>query len=94
LTVLLGGILPSISIPVEPGYQIPLAEEIRRKSGVATSAVGLITSAEQADRVIRDGQADAVALARELLRDPYWPYHAARALKQEISAPDQYLRAW
>jgi 2,4-dienoyl-CoA reductase-like NADH-dependent reductase (Old Yellow Enzyme family) len=89
-----GGILPSISIPTEPGYQIPLAEEIRRKSGVATSAVGLITSAEQADRVIRNGQADAVALARELLRDPYWPYHAARTLKQEIPAPDQYLRAW
>lgn len=89
-----GGILPSITIPAAPGYQVPLAEEIKRGSGVATAAVGLITSPEQADLIVRNGQADAVFLGREMLRNPYWPYHAAGILNQEISVPEQYLRAW
>lgn len=89
-----GGILPSISIPAGPGYQVPLAEKIKRDSGVATGAVGLITTPEQADQIIRNGQADAVFLGRQMLRDPYWPYHAAGVLKQKVSIPEQYLRAW
>jgi 2,4-dienoyl-CoA reductase-like NADH-dependent reductase (Old Yellow Enzyme family) len=80
-------------IVVGPGYQAPFAERIRRDAGVATGAVGLITQAAQADAIIRSGQADAVLLARELLRDPYWPLHAADALGPSTPWPAQYLRA-
>jgi 2,4-dienoyl-CoA reductase-like NADH-dependent reductase (Old Yellow Enzyme family) len=88
-----GGLVPRASIPVGPGYQVPFAERIRRESRIATGAVGMITSPEQADQIIRNGQADMVLLARELLRDPYWPLHAAEALRQPASWPPQYLRA-
>lgn len=81
------------NIPVGSGYQTRFAEQIRRETGVATGAVGLITSAAQADHIIRSQQADMVLLARELLRDPYWPLRAAEALRQEISWPAQYQRA-
>lgn len=87
-----GGAVP-VPIPAAPGYQIPFAERIRREVGVATGAVGLITDAQQADRIVRDGQADLVLLAREMLRDPYWPTHAAAALGQPIAWPRQHLRA-
>jgi 2,4-dienoyl-CoA reductase-like NADH-dependent reductase (Old Yellow Enzyme family) len=72
---------------------VPFAERIRRDAGVPTGAVGLITRAEQADAIIRHGQADVVLLARELLRDPYWPLHAADQLGQTAPWPPQYLRA-
>ena len=88
-----GGNVPNAEIPVGPGYQTPFAEQIRRDGGIATGAVGMITDAAQADHIIRNGQADMVLLARELLRDPYWPLHAAELLKQKTSWPTQYLRA-
>ena len=88
-----GGIIPGVRIPVGPGYQVSLAERIRAASGVPTAAVGLITSAQQADAVLRAGSADMVLLARKLLRDPYWPLHAARELGVEIDWPVQYERA-
>src|SRR4026208_436532 len=72
-----GGAVHDQQIGVGPGYQVPFPERIRREAGVATGAVGLITRADQADAIIAHGQADAVLLARELLRDPYWPLHAA-----------------
>ena len=88
-----GGNVPKAKIPVGPGYQVPFAEQIRRDAGIPTAAVGMITDAAQADAIIRSGQADLVLLAREMLRDPYWPLHAAQALEQEITWPEQYLRA-
>ncbi len=89
-----GGLVPGVKFPVGPGYQTGLAAEIRRRSGLATGAVGLIVSPEQADHVIRSGQADLVLLAREMLRDPYFARRAARALGAELPAPKQYRRAW
>lgn len=88
-----GGIAPKISIPLGPGYQVPLAERVKREANVVTASVGLITSAHQADTIVRSGQADLVCLARELLRDPHFPLRAARELKQEITWPKQYERA-
>lgn len=91
-----GGGVPSAKIPLGPGYQVPLAERIRREAGVATAAVGLITDPKQADEIIRSGQADLVLLAREFLRDPNWPLHAARTLGQvaAVAPPVQYGRAF
>lgn len=80
-------------IPVGPGYQVAFAEQIRREAGVATGAVGLITGATQADQILRSGQADVVLLAREMLREPYWPLAAAEELQQPGSWPKQYERA-
>ena len=88
-----GGNVATAKIPLGPGYQTPFAEAIRREAGIATGAVGLITDAVQAEHVIRTGQADIVLLAREMLRDPYWPLRAARELGATISWPAQYLRA-
>jgi 2,4-dienoyl-CoA reductase-like NADH-dependent reductase (Old Yellow Enzyme family) len=88
-----GGAIPDAKIPVGPGYQVPFAEKIRRDAGIATGAVGMITSPEQADQIIRTGQADLVLLARELLREPYWPLLAAHALGHDVEWPLQYLRA-
>ena len=88
-----GGNHPAQQIPVGPGYQVPHAEAIRREAELPTGAVGMITRAVQADQIIRDNQADLVLLAREFLRDPYRPLHAAYELKQEISWPVQYVRA-
>jgi len=91
-----GGSVPNAKVPVGSGYQVPFAERIRREAGIATAAVGMITDAKQADAIIRSGQADLVLLAREELRDPYWPAHAARVLGHAaaLPAPAQYLRAW
>jgi 2,4-dienoyl-CoA reductase-like NADH-dependent reductase (Old Yellow Enzyme family) len=86
-------ILPNIQIPVGPGFQVPFAEKVRKESSVMTAAVGMITAPQQADHIVRTGQADLVFLARELLRDPYWPLRAADELKQEGPWPKQYLRA-
>jgi 2,4-dienoyl-CoA reductase-like NADH-dependent reductase (Old Yellow Enzyme family) len=88
-----GGNVRSAKIPVGPGYQAAFAERIRREAHIATGAVGMITDSAQADHIIRSGQADVVLLARELLRDPYWPLRAARELKQAITWPVQYGRA-
>ena len=88
-----GGAVHDQQIAAGPGYQVPFAERIRRDAGVPTGAVGLITQAEQANAIIVNGQADIVLLARELLRDPYWPLHAAEALGHKVAWPPQYLRA-
>jgi len=88
-----GGNVAQAKIPVGPGYQTAFAERIRRESGVMTGALGMITSAVQAEHILATGQADAVIIAREMLRDPYWPLRAARELGQTISWPVQYLRA-
>lgn len=88
-----GGLVPHARIPVEPGYQVPFAREIRRQAGIPTGAVGLITDPVQAQTILEQGDADAVLLARELLRDPYWPLHAATALGVERAWPVQYGRA-
>ena len=88
-----GGLVPQAKVPVGPGYQVPFAETIRREAGVATGAVGLVTDPAQAESIVASGQADAVLLARALLRDPYWPLHAAKALGVDVAWPDQYLRA-
>ena len=88
-----GGNVPHANVPIGPGYQTEFAERIRRDTGIMTAAVGMITAPAQADQIIRTGQADAVLMARELLRDPYWPLRAARELDQSIPWPVQYLRA-
>jgi 2,4-dienoyl-CoA reductase-like NADH-dependent reductase (Old Yellow Enzyme family) len=88
-----GGLAPGAKIPTRAGYQVPFADEIRRETGILTGAVGLITTAAQADAILREGKADVVLLAREFLRQPYWPLHVARELGFPISWPAQYLRA-
>jgi len=88
-----GGLVPYAKIPVGAGYQVPFAEAVRREANVPSGAVGMITDPIQADQIIRNGQADFVIMAREFLRDPYWPLHAAAALHQEIAWPKQYERA-
>ena len=88
-----GGTVPHAEIPVGPGYQTAFAEQIRREAEIMTGAVGMITSPVQAEHIIATGQADAVIIAREFLRDPYWPLRAARELDQPISWPVPYLRA-
>jgi 2,4-dienoyl-CoA reductase-like NADH-dependent reductase (Old Yellow Enzyme family) len=88
-----GGLVATATVPAGPGYQTGFAERIRREAGLATGAVGMIIAPEQADHVIRSGQADLVLLAREMLRDPYWPLRAAARLGQEGPWPSQYLRA-
>jgi 2,4-dienoyl-CoA reductase-like NADH-dependent reductase (Old Yellow Enzyme family) len=88
-----GGNVAHAQIPVGPGYQVPFAERIRREAGISSGAVGLITTPAEADAIVREGRADAVLLARALLRDPYWPLHAAQALGVTMAWPPQYLRA-
>jgi 2,4-dienoyl-CoA reductase-like NADH-dependent reductase (Old Yellow Enzyme family) len=89
-----GGLSMDQKIPLAPGYQVAFAEQIRREAGVATGAVGLITSASQAEEIVASGRADLVLLAREFLRDPYFPLHAARELGIEPKPPVQYGRAF
>lgn len=88
-----GALVPGVKIPLGPGYQTPFADRIRREAGIPVGAVGLITQPAQADQIIRNGQADIVLLAREMLRDPYWPMHAAAMLGKTGHWPVQYLRA-
>ncbi len=89
-----GGVVPNAKIVPGPAYQTPFAERVKRDSGVLTGAVGMITDPQQADGIIRSGRADIVLLAREMLRDPYWPLHAAKALGATVAAPKQYGRAF
>ncbi|HCU53211.1 MAG TPA: oxidoreductase, partial [Gammaproteobacteria bacterium] len=88
-----GGLTADAKIPAAPGYQVPFAADIRRDAGIATGAVGLITEAHQAEAIVANGQADTVLLARAMLRDPYWPLHAASTLGVDVPWPNQYLRA-
>jgi 2,4-dienoyl-CoA reductase-like NADH-dependent reductase (Old Yellow Enzyme family) len=88
-----GGISPKQKIPLGPGYQVPFAEAIRRESGIPTIAVGLITDARQAEEIVAAGKADMVALARAMLYDPRWAWHAAAALGEHVWAPEQYWRS-
>jgi 2,4-dienoyl-CoA reductase-like NADH-dependent reductase (Old Yellow Enzyme family) len=88
-----GGAVPYAKMELGPGYQVPFARAIRERAGIATGAVGLITTAAQADQIIASGAADAVLLARQFLRDPYFPLHAAKELGVEVPWPDQYVRA-
>ena len=82
-------------MPVEEGYQVHIAEAVRREAEIATAAVGLITHAQLANRIIASGQADIVLLGREMLRNPYWALHAAHDLGVTPHFPDQYVRgAW
>ena len=88
-----GGNAPPARIPVGPGYQTPFAERIRREAKILTGAVGMITAPAQADHIIRTGQADVAIIAREFLRDPYWPLRAGRKLGYPVPWPVQYVRA-
>lgn len=88
-----GGTLAHANIPSEPGFQVPFAEAVRREAGLASGAVGLITQPDQAEKIVATGRADVILLARQFLRDPYWPLHAARALGAAVAWPVQYQRA-
>lgn len=88
-----GGNVPNAKIPVAPGYQVPFAARIKSEIGIATAAVGMITEPVQANGIVENGEADLVLLAREMLRDPYFAVHAAAAMSEPASWPEQYLRA-
>ncbi|MGA3049293.1 MAG: NADH:flavin oxidoreductase/NADH oxidase [Terracidiphilus sp.] len=88
-----GGQIAGAQIPTSPGYQVEFAARIKREAGISTAAVGMITDPTQANDIVVKGEADLVLMAREFLRDPYWPLHAAVALGEEASWPAQYLRA-
>lgn len=88
-----GGVIP-VSVSASPGYQVPYAEKIRRQTGIATGAVGLITTGPQAEEILNKEQADLIFIGRELLRDPYWPRTAAKKLNAYFTPPRQYERGW
>ncbi|TSA00198.1 MAG: NADH:flavin oxidoreductase/NADH oxidase [Deltaproteobacteria bacterium] len=88
-----GGTVPDAVVPAGPGFQAPFAAAVRREAGIATGAVGLITEPAQAEEMVSTGQADAILIGREFLRDPYWPLHAARTLGVDVPWPSQYERA-
>ncbi len=88
-----GALVPHVKIPTGPGYQVPFSERIRREAQISTAAVGMITEPTQANQIIEQGKADMILMAREFLRDPYWPLHAAKELGQKMAWPVQYERA-
>jgi 2,4-dienoyl-CoA reductase-like NADH-dependent reductase (Old Yellow Enzyme family) len=88
-----GGNSPHQVIPLKPMYQVPFSERIKKEAGILTGTVGLITTADEAEQILKDGKADLVILARQFLRDPYFPLHAAKELETDISWPVQYERA-
>jgi 2,4-dienoyl-CoA reductase-like NADH-dependent reductase (Old Yellow Enzyme family) len=88
-----GGIIPGVAIPVAPGYQVPFAMKIRKEAAIATGTVGMITTSQQAEAILENDQADLVIIGRGFLRDPYFPFHAANELGEDVKWPDQYLRA-
>jgi 2,4-dienoyl-CoA reductase-like NADH-dependent reductase (Old Yellow Enzyme family) len=94
LDVSTGGNVPRVRIPTGPGYQVPFAARIKGETGLPVAAVGEITEPAQAEEILTSGKSDAVLLARALLRDPYWPLHAARELGADAPTPNQYLRAF
>ena len=87
-----GGVDPRQKIDPRPGFQVPFAAAVRSRAGMATGAIGLISSPEMAEEIVAGGQADIVVMARAFLNDPYWPLHAAKALKVKIPWPPQYQR--
>jgi len=89
-----GGGVFNAAVPIGPGYQVPISDAVRKGANILTAAVGLITAPAQADEIIRNNRADLVLLGREMLRDPYWPLHAAQVLKQPAPVPPQYRRAF
>jgi 2,4-dienoyl-CoA reductase-like NADH-dependent reductase (Old Yellow Enzyme family) len=89
-----GGNVATAHVPAAPGYQAPFAHRVRAEAGIASAAVGLITTPHQAEEIVAEGVADIVLLGRELLRNPNWPLHAALALEQPVAPPPQYLRAF
>ena len=88
-----GGAIPNVKMNIGPGYQVSFAAKIRQATQVLTGAVGMITESHQAEQILEEGSADVIFLARELLRDPYWPLRAARELKVNVAWPPQYERA-
>ena len=88
-----GGNVANVRIPLSPGYQVPFAEKIKKETGMITAAVGLITDAMQAEEILSTGKADLIVMARQLLRDPYFPLHAAKVLGDDLEWPLQYQRA-
>jgi 2,4-dienoyl-CoA reductase-like NADH-dependent reductase (Old Yellow Enzyme family) len=88
-----GFAVPDEPVPFGPGFQVPFSAKVRSEAGIASGAVGFITEPFQAEQIVATGQADVVLLARQLLRDPYWPLHAAKALHVDAPWPNQYLRA-
>ena len=88
-----GGVSPKQAITLGPGYQVPFATQVKRAVGIPVIAVGLITEPEQAETIVANGEADAVSLARAMLYDPRWPWHAAAQLGAQVSAPRQYWRS-
>ncbi|MEV7143411.1 NADH:flavin oxidoreductase/NADH oxidase [Streptomyces tauricus] len=93
LDVSTGGNAAGVRIPVGPGYQVPFAARVKDETSMAVAAVGLITDVEQAEKILANGEADAVLLGRELLRNPSWARHAARELGASVHVPDQYHRS-
>ncbi|MGH8214101.1 MAG: NADH:flavin oxidoreductase/NADH oxidase [Rhodanobacteraceae bacterium] len=89
-----GGTVPHAKIPAGPGYQVPFAARIRREAGIPTATIGLITEPRQAEEILQRGDADVIEMAREFLRDPYFPRRAAKELGEEVRVPEQYDRAW
>ncbi|HZQ40764.1 MAG TPA: tRNA-dihydrouridine synthase, partial [Rhizomicrobium sp.] len=87
-----GGLSPAQKIPLAPGYQVPLARAVKQAVKMPVVAVGLITDFTQAEEIVATGDADLIALARAMLYDPRWPWHAAAALGATVKAPNQYLR--
>ena len=85
--------MPDEPVPFGPGFQVPFAARVRAEAGIASGAVGFITEPAQAEQIVATGQADAVLLGRQMLRDPYWPLHAAKALHVDTPWPNQYVRA-
>jgi 2,4-dienoyl-CoA reductase-like NADH-dependent reductase (Old Yellow Enzyme family) len=88
-----GGLIPHAKIPLGPGYQVPFSRKVRTEAGIPTGAVGLINEAKQAEEILQNGDADVILMARQFLRDPYVPLHAAKELGVEMEWPIQYGRA-
>jgi 2,4-dienoyl-CoA reductase-like NADH-dependent reductase (Old Yellow Enzyme family) len=87
-----GALTSETKIVIGPGYQVPFAEKVRRETGIATRAVGLIVTPKQAEAIVAEGKADMIALARAMLDDPRWGWHAAQALDGDVARPPQYQR--
>jgi NADPH2 dehydrogenase len=88
-----GGVTAEVRTPTAPGYNVPIAEQIKRETGIATRVVGLIATAQQAEAIVADGKSDMIALGRAMLEDPHWAWMAATTLGAEVARPNQYLRA-
>jgi 2,4-dienoyl-CoA reductase-like NADH-dependent reductase (Old Yellow Enzyme family) len=92
IDISLGNITPDSRWPSDPGFNVPVAERVRRETGIATRVVGMIAGAQQAEDIVASGKADMVAMARAFLDDPHWGWHAAYALGADVPRPSQYAR--